>query len=87
MEETRADRIEMPAEIDPENLCVRLDTLESAVTLGQQLRLFVRGSDEAIVVQPTDVSTREGGDYLHYRTAQGESKVVDVRQLERVETL
>lgn len=59
--------------------CVEHERLEFAVLRRQRLRLdFIneQGMTETRVILPTDVGTREGAEWLNFRTEAGEEKVI-----------
>ncbi len=59
--------------------CIAHEKLEFAVLRRQKLRLRLReegGEERQLTVLPTDVTTRDGAEWLTYRTEEGESGVV-----------
>lgn len=59
--------------------CIAHERLEFAVLRRQKLSLRLReegGGERAITVLPTDVATRDGAEWLSYRTEAGETGVV-----------
>ena len=59
--------------------CIAHEKLEFAVLRRQKLRLRLReegGGERTITVLPTDVATRDGAEWLSYRTEDGEDGVV-----------
>lgn len=58
--------------------CIAHEKLEFAVLRRQKLRLRLReegGEERVLIVFPTDVSTRDGAEWLSYRTDAGASSV------------
>ncbi len=59
--------------------CMAHEKLEFAVLRRQKLRLRLReegGEERLLIVLPTDVATRDGAEWLSYRTEEGEAGVV-----------
>lgn len=59
--------------------CIAHERLEFAVLRRQKLCLRLReagGKERILTVLPTDVATRDGAEWLSYRTQAGEAEVV-----------
>lgn len=59
--------------------CIAHEKLEFAVLRRQKLRLRLQeegGGERTLTVLPTDVATRDGAEWLSYRTEEGENSVV-----------
>lgn len=59
--------------------CIAHEKLEFAVLRRQKLRLRLReegGEERVFTALPTDVATRDGAEWLSYRTEEGETGVV-----------
>lgn len=59
--------------------CIAHEKLEFAVLRRQKLRLRLRedgGEERELIALPTDVATRDGAEWLSYRTEEGENRVV-----------
>jgi Rho-binding antiterminator len=70
--------------------CIAHEKLEFAVLRRQKLRLRLRqgGSEERpLTVLPTDVTTRDGAEWLTYRTEDGQTCVVRLDEILSAEPL
>ena len=59
--------------------CIAHEKLEFAVLRRQKLRLRLRGEgggERVFIALPTDVATRDGAEWLSYRTQEGETGMV-----------
>ena len=59
--------------------CIAHEKLEFAVLRRQKLRLRLRGEggvERVLIALPTDVATRDGAEWLSYRTQEGETGMV-----------
>lgn len=83
---THADRIEVTLEPGADELgrCDEMDILESAIVLQQRLRIKLKGADEELLITPTDLETRDGAEYLHYKLDL-ERQSTDINQIESIE--
>ena len=64
--------------------CIAHEKLEFAVLRRQKLRLRLReegGEERQLIVLPTDVVTRDGAEWLSYRTEEGETGVVRLDEI------
>ncbi|AGY58088.1 hypothetical protein [Gloeobacter kilaueensis] len=87
-EKMHADRIEGAGEPYPDQLsrCDELDVLESAITLHQKLRLQLKDFHEQIVVEPVDLVTHDGTEFLHYKMGDRQ-ETLDVNRIHAVEVV
>jgi Rho-binding antiterminator len=69
--------------------CVEHERLEFAVLRRQRLRLEYRdeaGQTLSVIVLPTDVETRDGAEWLSYRTADGTTGVLRLDRIVSAKT-